>query len=322
MAAVSFALAALGLAGCASSPPINYAQRHADAGDYNGNAHRSQALNVAVATGLTECKDGKCAPLSDVPRLKLPESLQGVSNAQIIESLSDAWALGSAVGHFTGVATALPGLSNFGSGLFMLGSFLLGPTHMNHPASQATMLAWMPKSMAEDKKQAWRDMIDMVRGAYPREIHGYHVADLSNNESIINLKIDGKASCEKPYGCGVLLAFNIPGAVGLSPAWLEQEPSYVWTNWHIGSTSESSFNSITIYPSRTKLETHEKLPWPDDINSLIFFAKLSENLPKWVYIYLPPTDAHNYPVMLNQGKPLLFIEPLGGVETASEQALP
>ena len=48
---------------------------------------------------------------------------------------------------------------------------------------------------------------------------------------------------------------------------------------------------------------------PEDFDPRAYFAKLSANLPDWAYIYLPPTERHNYPVIFNQGQALLFVEP-------------
>jgi len=304
------AVALVALSGCAGSP-INYAQRHADHGHYDGNPDRSRALNVAIATGLTECENGQCAPLDDVARSRLPESMHGVSNMDMIDDLSDAWSVGHGVAQMAGMADALTGLSGTTSGMLSIGSFLLEPGEMKDPAMVPTIVAWMPKSMAADPSDAQKMMMSIVSKAMPEgAFQGYQVEVDQYAESSLAATFTQGSGCNSQTSCAVdINPVSEPVGVKTSPDWLHEGPAYAWTNWKRGQTSAGGFNHIWLDVYRVETDSHEYLPWPDDLNARAYLARVSENLPAWAYIYLPPTEQNNYPVMLNQGKPLLFVEP-------------
>ncbi|MBZ9574509.1 hypothetical protein [Modicisalibacter sp. MOD 31.J] len=304
------AVALVALSGCAGSP-INYAQRHADQGHYDGNPDRSRALNVAIATGLAECENGQCAPLDDVARSKLPESMQSVSNVDMIEDLGDAWSVGHGVAQMAGMADALTGLSGTASGMLSIGSFMLEPSELDDPASMPALLAWMPSSSANSPEDARGKMATMLAEALPTgDFQGYQVrVDRYAEYSSAALFQDGHA-CNSQYMCAVdFTSVSMPAVANSSPDWLSGEAVYVWSNWERGATSYSGVHRIGLDMYRLNTETNKELPLPDDLNARAYLARVSENLPAWAYIYLPPTEQNNYPVMLNQGKPLLFVEP-------------
>lgn len=304
------AAGALALTGCAST--VNHAQRHADLGHYNADPSRSRALNVAVATGLTECEAGECKPLSDVPRSELPKSLRTASNIMIAETLADAWSVGHGTAQIAGAASVISGLSSWSAGLLSVGSIFLGPSDLDDPALVPTMIAWMPESMADSPNQAREKMTAIVANALPTgTVQGYQVRVDRYRDFGVAANFAKRGVCGGPIVCAVDVRYiKMPSFATRPPDWLPNGPVYVWTNWQREATTSSDLRSITMRNLRVDTEGYEDLPWPEDLNARAYLAKLSANLPEWVYIYLPPTEAHGYPLILNQGEPLLFVEPL------------
>lgn len=304
------AAGALALTGCAST--TNYAQRHADLGHYSADPSRSRALNVAVATGLTECEAGQCKPLSDMPRSELPESLRAASNIKITETLADAWSVGHGAAQIAGAASVVSGLSGWSAGVLSIGSIFLEPSTLDDPALVPTMIAWMPKLMADSPAQAREKMMKMVADALPRgKFQGYGVEIDRYGEFSVAAAFVKAGMCGSQVACAIdLHSVSKPSIVKGPPDWLQEDLAYVWTNWERGATTSAELRNISLLVYRVDTESHASLPWPEDLNARAYLAKLSANLPEWVYIYLPPTEAHGYPLILNQGEPLLFVEPL------------
>lgn len=302
-------IVALAITGCAG---VNRAQMYADQGLYMANPTRSRALNVAVATGLTECDGDKCSPLHDVPRSKLPLSLRAVDNSQIADSLSAAWGVGYGVGQIQGMVSAFTGFSNLASGLLSISDALLGPTTMKDPALVPTIIAWMPQSMTKTPRMAREAIIETVAESLPRgEFSGREVRvklEKAHNRMWVSFKGDG--DCNDDVTCSLFVGFSEPAETDVGPSWATAGPAYVWLNWGRGQKSDGSFHNIQLDIVHYNTERGERELWPSDLNARAYLMQVSANLPKWVYIYLPPTKAHPYPVMLNQGEQLLFVEPL------------
>lgn len=311
-------LMALALGGCAS---VNYAQKHADAGHYNYNPNDSMALNVARATGLTECDEDGCAPLRDVPREKLPASLQGKTDLELASSVMDALTLGQGVGQIAGVASVVTGVGNLAGGLLTLGSFFTGPVSMDNPATKGWIIAWMPKSIANTEELARAEMVSLIKNALPRTFNSYSFkfAD-QTDENFLRVMFYGGNACGKPhYYCQLDIFFHLPTTVMASPSWANNGPAYVWQNWKLDQSSNGSFYFIDVEFRRYPVNGEGgDVAMPKDLDPRAYLAELSKKLPSWAYIYLPPTERHDYPAMLNQGKLLLFVEPKTTVTGASK----
>lgn len=295
------------LAGCAST---NYAKLHAKKGLYTGSPNRSEALNVAVATGLTECHNGQCAPLSDVSRSKLPASLQNKSNVEIAGALMDSMTIGAGIGQMVGVASVISGLGNIAGGLMTIGSVLLGPNEMPDPATKPTIIAWMPKSMAKNPEKARKRLMTIIYESLDiGSFHGYRVSKEAQGETLIKFRFHGKKMCGAGYDClGFIRLFREP-MVARQPSWLGAKPAFVWANWSRGQMSDDTMHTIELSYAIYDLDEDKSVLLENKPFFRRYITKMSANLPRWVYIYLPPDETHNYPVMLNEGEVLLFIEP-------------
>lgn len=298
------------MTGCAS---VNLAQKYADQGLYQANPLHSRALNVAVATGLTRCHDGQCSPLHDVPRSKLPASLQTETNLQIGDTLSTVYEIGYGVGQIGGMVSVFTDLGNLTTGLLTIADAFLGPTTRKDPALEPVMIAWMPKSMAKSPEKARNKMMRMVHSALPDETFNNYRIDIDVDHKYHSLAVTFKngTSCTSTLFCNINpIAFTKPATVTHMPTWLGNQPAYSWFSWPRGQKTNKKNHAIPLGILRRKYGTYTNLPWPPDLNPRVYLLKVSANLPKWVYIYLPPTKADPYPVMLNQGKQLVFVEPL------------
>lgn len=291
------------LSGCATTP--NYAKKHAQAGDYNYTPSRSKALNVAVATGLTQCDEEGCAPLSDVPRDKLPASMQNMSNVEIMDAVTNALVIGKGIGQMVGAIGVITGLGNIAGGLMSLGTLFIGPSHLANPATQGFFIAWMPKSMAGSPAEARKLMGRILFKAAPRQFPGrrhMHVKKFAEGAGTkVTFCDDNNKDCWIP-NVAVYVWENKP-SVARQPDWLGGEPAYVWQNWPAGAYEDYGNGVIGANWARTE----HGMPVT---KMRAYFRAWSANLPKWVYIYMPPVEGHvSYPVMFHRGKALLFIEP-------------
>lgn len=311
---------AVALSGCVPSN-LNYARLHAQKGHYTGSPNRSEALNVAVATGLTECHDGDCQPLSDVAREKLPASMRNATNFEIGNALMSAVTLGQGIGQMTGAISVITGVGNLVGGLMTIGTLFLGPAETDDPATVGTLIAWMPRSMAGTRKQARDKLMALVSNAAPDgSFKGYDVVTepYPNTEdpgyhNYYNIFFRGPPDCSKPRKCNIMLFFSLPERTKTAPAWLDYNgPTYTWMNWGRGQTYDTRFSVVRVNYGGQATEMYEGVPMPDRVNSRLYLLQVSENLPSWVYIYLPPDKFADYPVMLNDGEMLLFIEPKSG----------
>lgn len=131
------------------------------------------------------------------------------------------------------------------------------------------------------------------------------------------LELEKPGTCDESISCYVTYIVSTPWEVKTAPSWLDQNKSYAWTNWKRDANTKTATRNIFMSFYRGHRETREEFAWPDDLSNEKYLAKMSAKLPEWAYIYLPPTDDRNYPMFLNQGKPLLFIEPIYEPATAA-----
>lgn len=310
--------AVLALSGCAST---NWAQKHAEAGDYDHTPGHSKALNVAEATGLTECDpDGNCEPLDDVAREDLPASMQGKTNMAIGTNVMDALAVGQGIGQVAGAVGAVTALGSVADGMFSIGSVLLGPTTMRDPATVNSILAWMPRGMADSPEQANEIMAKIIRDALPTGRFDDHTVSMYDGEgTAFKVSVNGRKDC---YGWGIcrMTAGVSPGPYDAdpSPDFVASQHAYAWTNWQRGATTDDRHNRAWIDfadgADKTKGDAEASLGFRR------YVAEFSANLPDWVYIYIGPNNgtsddkledeiAGGYPVIYNQGEALVFVEP-------------
>lgn len=304
------------LSGCAS----NYAARHLSDGSYTMHPNRSEALNVAAASGLTDCNAGECKPITDVPRSKLPESMQHVSNSDIAGDILDSLTVAQGIGQAAGVVNVVSGVGNVTAGLLTIGSIFTGPVDLDDPATKGAIVAWMPKSEANSPEDARAKMYAIVLSALANvEMEGYSLERYSDPEYwTVGINLHGPECNENPYFCAVMGGVSIPNQVKTAPEWLSYSgPSYAWPVWPRGADSSYDDHTITLIPSFKDKSLYDGYHWPQGADARVFLQQVSENLPKWAYIYSPPTPKHPYPVMFNAGEMLLFIEP-GNTQVAAQ----
>ncbi len=268
----TFALVVAGLAllmaGC-TAPTVKYKD------------DRSYALNVTTYGGLTGLKDVE---------------VEGV-NPTIENASSAAIEIPAAISAYNAPP---PGLTGLQAGAINVVAWLLKPTPL---AKRNHHFAWVPQSLVNDEKSAWKYYQNLLLSAARRvssELGMETFDDFSHDFSgnALLTKSD-KALCEPGIGCFVVF-------IGT-----QKKPSKTSnTAEFVNSTKESYFfepryrNSIRFSPEFLGFNQYD------------FMIRMSSYLPEWVYIYTAPNKLHlskdnivKAPVLFNQGKAHFFIKP-------------
>lgn len=307
------ALAAAVLAGCASSPSRKLMEQH-----YGGHAGRSEALNVALASGLTECTEEGCTPLADLPRAELPAELRDAPsyvdrNARQYNA-NMYWAGATLLGASNSI-----GLGRFAASGLMVVEALLKPSILPHAALKPQVIAWMPKALAEDAKAAERQLEAMLQEAVRKHLpEGYALAGTPEKaivpEGHILEYVTGPGCADPEQGpreeqCWLDVWAAKPEALDRAPGWVGVSgPVWHWRPWEPGARNVGHSATIraevnALMPNGILFQNHPTMYTAEDL------VKLSAELPAWVYLYWPPTEATGAPLMFNQGRVLFFLEP-------------
>ena len=237
---------------------------------------RSEALEITRATALR-------GALRDVPREDLEEALRGSPDMSINYALD-------AVGVATGVFGQATSLSRLGEAGVLSALAFFAPTE--GPESWLSVFAWMPREDAPSPREAkvlfQEILFEALQATLPE--HSLSVDDRTRRYAFINIEGPQCSPCE--FRSQAWLSAN-PARVR-APQILGRYPAYRWGG-------QQANGSIGGYPLVEGLTVEERLQ---------FFRQLSEHLPTWAYIYLPPHDMlTGFPMMINEGELLLFIEP-------------
>lgn len=283
---------------------------------YVSDPKHSFAWNVAQAGGIE---------VKDVPWEKVQKAREEALAKGAPVGDSGPSALGAAT---YGVVHGLSTGSFLHGGLGVL-SFL--STGGSHKACEfSSVLIWMPKDMAESPEEAGEKIETMVRKAYEKALAetefppGYTVSTelqtirVGENLTRTGYFISGN-ECDKKnivsryYGIGLPIKQKMFG-------FEKQLPNRVVSpNFVFGGDSWICHIPVCGYTFVDKSDfLSKKFPkFPD----LEVFKRTSKNLPKWASIYLSPasyismSDGNGgfkflkHPLVLNQGKIYLFIEP-------------
>jgi len=107
---------------------------------------------------------------------------------------------------------------------------------------------------------------------------------------------------EGKYECRLFVVVKEPKLIEDTPKWIDKNNTYHWTHRNGGPAAAVSVRlGIPDDSSSKGRYTHFH---NDD-----FQKQLSHYLPAWVYIYLAPISERIYPVILNGGRELYFVEP-------------
>lgn len=297
------------LLGCASGGSIDNPEKNQA---YQRVAGQSLALNLALAVGLTDPEDG---PLVDTPRDQLPPTLGVNAHGQLV----DANMLGAAMSGPLATMISSGSLSLSGLDPLMLGLALLGGGELAHPATKQHVIAWMPRSVTDDKGAAKDKMKAMLIGAFEQailDLYDWQVytETVDTGGRLTGEKLEtfrffrGGPVCGIRYRCRVKSNTWSPIDADGSPAFVEGSgPVWLWRNWQPGDTTRD-----TVADAFLNLEDPQTGHWPDNaqdpgIDYRQVWLRATAHLPAWVYIYMPPKDDINFPSFFWRGQQLLFV---------------
>lgn len=294
---------------------------------------KSLALNIALATGLTTEK----GPLRDAARSELDQDLRDVPtatfslfstrNKQAIEGVR-----GLAGNMLPKLAAQLspklaghlgPNLSPTMGGIALF-SAVFGPTEQPHPVLKRHVIAWMPAELASDRKQAVKVMDELLMkamySAYTEdEGWSQRPQRYTYNTTLMGLQVvdvqalEGGDACGTKAICFGKTVISKPIEVAHAPTYLGGGQSYLWRNYLPGETDfdilrcEVFVNAVL--PDRPT-RFYEQ-PYSEFLrDGRRFWTAITARMPPWFFYYMPPDAQRAYPTLINQGRELVFVEPL------------
>ncbi|MDY0251474.1 MAG: hypothetical protein RBR45_15725 [Pseudomonas sp.] len=280
---IALAMVALLLGGCASKKPYPY------------NPKDSFALNTMRAAGAKVIKDNKLPPgdtmLVDV-------ALQGT--------------LGTA-GTLASVANISSGLAG---GLWALEGLFSSKKDMEQ---YPFIFGWEPKDGLPDKEVFSKINSHLVRSTAAAHENidwptGYAPDPITVNAVSTSMFTVSGPACSGEYRCNYFVGGAMAFKKARTPEHLADRPMFAFV---------SRIPQTTIQKKERKIIDLDK--YPDALPDVEFYLEISKNLPATYFIYLPPSDnqrprfsmkipdgtfaALRVPVLLNQGKILLFAKP-------------
>jgi len=262
----------------------------------------SKAMNIALFTGLTTLK----GPIVDSKVVKKDGSSKGV------DSVIGEAAMANLLYHQASGTLLDAGMSQFGSmgfsGLGLVSSLLSSPSPK--PEWQVIQFAFMPASLAKNEEEAEMKVANMI-------------ASFQKTWLPKTVKVLDSASMSLAFGGGYLkytiygyhgmkrqmfLKVQEPTLVTEKDNWISSGSFYYWS--YLRASVISGGDILTGSFGKTidgKLIVSDK----DSKMHADYYIGLSKHMPSWYYIYCPPHtfSPNSPPLILNQGKALLFVKP-------------
>jgi hypothetical protein len=275
----------------------------------------SRALNVALASGLTEPVAG---PLFDVKRSDIQPNLQDQSSPAVAQSITRGLDLAVAADLFTGGAHGMASGSSGLAGAAFLVSALTGGKP-RHPAAQYQQIVWMPRSLAPDAESAAALLKALTQRAVEATFSelGWKTGQIeADTGGLLRTRMEtlrtfsGGEICGIRVHCTIRVFVSRPvDAAGASPI-ASGGPAWIWRNRQPGQ--EGSYDKgfswaleeRSFHKPQTPLMTRSATFDYEDFN-----LRMSRHLPGWIFQYGPPTRTRPYPRFYNSGQELVFVEP-------------
>jgi hypothetical protein len=285
---------------------------------YQYDPKQSETLNVMEAAHI--------GGMQDLPYQKFQEAREAALKKGMSLDNGPTLGGGAAFGALNYLSPPT-GFSAGGAGVMGLASWLLIDT--THPGITSHIFAWMPAEEAASPEEAKMKLYDIFKDAladaiketsWPKD-YSVHLTDSSKTtpkDGFIGefaVVITG-GDCDREFmRCGYR-GFRTPlPRTEMAPDFLGGSNAYVW-RWPVEN------QHWAIVPDKSKIKVTERgstAEWYAGFPDLEFYTALTRRLPKWVYVYLAPQNwSHNingkyvfskYPVVINQGHVLHFIEP-------------
>jgi hypothetical protein len=257
------------------------------AADASYAAPKSEALQIAKAGGLKQLKDVSRkkleAAIRERPNMTTSNVITTIAVGTEVFSQQTGWSLASETAAL-GVLTVLSAM----------------PTYKAERHTR--LLVWMPRTEAESPEAAAKLLKTLVIDAYKKALPSFTV-EMSIRHSkgfpdnpLKYLKVQGDACSDCGVYMNAVLHYEAKPKKKKAPKVLGGYDAYRW--------SVDGFRNASIagYPMEAALLS------PDD--RLNVLTEVSRNLPEWIYLYVAPAEnMAGFPILLNEGKPMFFIEP-------------
>lgn len=264
------------LAGCTTTPV-----------KYKSSPKMSPALNVVKASGMQGLRD------TVVPR-------------EQAGALADSSLYNLSLGAVS-YASPAPGVSPGVGAALAVAGWLFGPTP---DAKEPQVFFWMPGADALDQTEAEKQLYAMLTQTVEHVANDMQLQlDKIHDKKYPNVSAwkigsagTGCDNSKYSESCALVIRHSAVTAVP-TPDFVAHRDASSYTP----NGGQGSFAQIKFFP---------KGNMPDNLDAVKFYEKVSEALPEWIYIYVPPSyvkgkngDPIKPPFLLQKGKPMFFVVP-------------
>lgn len=311
-------MALLILSGCSGSPqktaPAAPSLSDMPMAQYDPGA--SQALNVAIAAGLTDPMKG---PLFDVKRADLPPEVRTQPAPDVARQITRGLDLAMAADLFAGGARGMSaGSQNVFGALYLISAVAGGAP--KHPAAEAQEIVWMPKHMAPSADAAAELLKSMTMQAVVKVLidQGWSAQQIqADTGGLMKTRIETLTTYAGGDVCGVRVHCILstyadkPVDVPRTPAVAGGGPAWVWRN-RVHDQQKSFDKGFSWGLSERDINPPHTLNHGRQLrlDYEALMQQMTRNLPDWVYVYRPPGKSRPYPRIYHRGNELTFVEPL------------
>lgn len=293
--------ALLTMAGCALNSPESLSMWH-----YRHNPAMSEAMNVALAVGLT---DGKAGTLRD-----------GYRDPRYVANVDDIVNYGQTA----------PGLDPSGMDATIdVETGLLGDSSLTDDQSTPHIYVFMPRRKASNGYDAATRLQRMVDRAMSEALtrQGFR-AQLDKPNADGSFVVTGGHCEENGIHCTVGSSFNyltsnvLDGSRWDGGVLVDKGPEFVGGGpvWFFRGSAGFGVLRDADHRHHGEMDNGEDTPGEVGMNMTRLYRDTSHYLPSWVYIYDPyDPDSGGRPVIFTAGKTLRFISP--AAHTAARESM-
>lgn len=228
--------------------------------------------------------------------------VKALKKAGVTDESQLADMLHSGLGVSAGIGLAAIG-NLFGGGVFLLSALM--PSPEDQFKRQPYIVFFDDKDQTRSEKQvaiefgaALRKAVKDALPALPKEAKVVEI-----NDSVIKVEMPGYTCIDK-FDC--MVGYYAPAP--------NQER---WFHFEKKENIPSYLGSSSVYSAQTGANVGIGWRLPRSINGAVLAKAISENLPSWMYWYIPAGyfGGNPFPLFLNQGKALFFVKPKEGDPT-------
>ena len=174
-----------------------------------------------------------------------------------------------------------------------------------------SIFAWMPSKVAETKEQARIEMTRILRDSISKSLaeNNWKHKDYSERDRVIFSIINESWGCELKKGSQCYIYIVVDDFYQSSDPLFFKGGEFGFKLDHHQLRSRA-YNNSTF--NRLAIVNEPKIKHFDSD----LLLSISQNLPEWIYLYLAPKEINladgtplQFPILLEKGKPLLYVRP-------------